>query len=307
MANQGTPLKDGLTPQIGMFTDGEIIAAIEHDQLLARATIDSKQAKYASYELRASAEFQEVTFSDRGIIFSPQDAKKSDNKIKIEPGGTVKVYAIETAQMPSDVFGHIISVGQLFSAGLAAETTYVDPGFHGRIYITLSNISPRTLILEVGCPLARIQFHRLSRPVNRAHQGGEKIRPTFVDSQVDESVRTIFAGKKVDVLLSELPKSLSEVFHRRATRSEILVERAHEGINNFHALQKATKRVQIFSSILVALIVANLLQQYGILAQVYQSEWFSTNIGDLAKELVNNSVAAIIGLIAYFVQKKIVR
>ncbi|MCK9899270.1 hypothetical protein MXD63_04145 [Frankia sp. Cpl3] len=156
-----------------MLTDEQIRHAAEDFGLITGA-YDSDSAKYASYEVHASAVVEKLIYD--GEYTGHVEYGVSDNEIVIEPGATLKIYTAEHLNLPPYLYAEVIVLGQLFSSGIAAGNTYVDPGSTGPIYLSMTNVSPRALRIPIGEPIGRAQFYTLQRPVLRAHPGPQARR-----------------------------------------------------------------------------------------------------------------------------------
>lgn len=73
--------------------------------------------------------------------------------------------------LPSNVLARILAKGQLVSLGILPVNTYADPGFEGRLGITLFNATRRYIAIKPGQPIAKIEFTVLNRDVERPYAG----------------------------------------------------------------------------------------------------------------------------------------
>jgi len=64
----------------------------------------------------------------------------------------------ESINLPSNMLALVTAPGQLFAAGLAAGSTYVDPGSQGEIHVSLTNLTQKIVRIPVGCLIARAMF-----------------------------------------------------------------------------------------------------------------------------------------------------
>jgi dCTP deaminase len=156
MASTATP---------GTLTD-EQIQSLCSQSILIDAEFDPAQIRQCCYELRAS----DVAFE----TMSPAE----DKQVKIPAGGYVlrphsfvTLITMESLNLPSDVLARVLTKGQLFSVGLLPVNTYADPGFKGRLGITLYNASRRYLILRPQQAIAKIEFTVLPKPVSSPYSG----------------------------------------------------------------------------------------------------------------------------------------
>ena len=130
------------------------------------------------------------------------------DRLRIDPGHTVKVFTLEFFKMPTNVVAHVFPVGNIYKLGLSPETTYADPGFDGPFYIVICNYSSRVVELEVGKPIARVEFIRLARSTKKPHPGvggitEPRLWPRRIDRRPIEALRQL----GVDTLLDELDRS----------------------------------------------------------------------------------------------------
>lgn len=140
-------------------------------ELLARAgqlithEFSADRIRQACYELRASDTFWEISSKD-------EDKRKvlTDGYL-LAPKTPVVSITRESISLPPDVLARILTKGQLFSVGILPVNTYADPGFDGRLGITLWNASNRWIRIAPDQPIAKIEFQRLPRPVARPYAG----------------------------------------------------------------------------------------------------------------------------------------
>lgn len=150
--------------QVALLNDEQIRRAIEELRLLINreSYYDPKAAKYSSYEVHAAPEVGRVDFLENGEL---DEKKRSLIKgITIEPGDTVRLFTVEHFVLTSDVFATVIGLGQVHAAGLTVRSTYVDPGTQYRIYLSVSNVSDRAVIIPANAPIGRAQFLVLGEP-----------------------------------------------------------------------------------------------------------------------------------------------
>jgi deoxycytidine triphosphate deaminase len=155
-----------------ILTDIQIREEVERIGLIG-GEYRPESARYASYELHASEYVEKLVYDQE--VTGHVEMPTNENEIVLEPGITVKVYTAETINLPANMLALVIALGQLFAAGLAAGSTYVDPGSRGEIYISLTNLTGRSVRIPVGCPIARAMFFILGSPVETLH-GGPKSR-----------------------------------------------------------------------------------------------------------------------------------
>jgi deoxycytidine triphosphate deaminase len=284
-------------PAVGLLTDVDIRAALSAGFLFQDGTYAVENAKYASYEIRVGPLFEVLRFEGSMVSHLPKEIGQ-DDVIPIPPGATVLITAEEMFRIPTDVFAKVTTVGQIFASGLAAENTFADPGYDGPLYVTVSNISTRTLSLKKGDPLGRVEFHRLSQPVGKPHPGYQGRRPSFVRAMVDTTTMNLLRDRSIRELLDEMvSRSLDEALHQRFARSEVLIEKAHHEIDNLRLIQSALRRLRYLSAALVAIALLILIRHFNLLGGL--------RVGEGLK-FASEVVAAILGGALWsFIEKKL--
>lgn len=150
---------------VGTIVDSDIIKLSAAGQLITD-DFEPKLVKQACYELRASDIFYNVA--------SPKEFKriqKSAVGYLLKPNCYVVCIVKEGLRLPSNVLGRILTKGSLFSIGILPVNTYADPGFEGRLGITLYNASRRYLVIRPGEAIAKIEFQILPKSVDRPYSG----------------------------------------------------------------------------------------------------------------------------------------
>jgi len=150
---------------VGTLVDFEL-QQLAAQGLLIDQGYSANCVKQACYELRAS-----------NIVY--EAASPDENKRKVmqgapyilRPGTFATVIVIEHLSLPPFIMGRILMKGQLVSIGIQPVNTYADPGFQGRLGITLYNASQRYIAVTAGQPIAKIEFSRLPHPVQQPYAG----------------------------------------------------------------------------------------------------------------------------------------
>lgn len=166
----------------GFLTDALIRRAISEHRIIRNS--DDAQAKYACYELRIGDEVRHLVLEDEPGQGSDLYRVKNipqDGQFAISPGETFSVYAKEELDIPADVFALAIPVGNLYKLGLIPETSFADPGYHGKFHLILCNYSNRIVNLRVGDPLARLFVARLGQRTDKIHTGSSREMPPTVE------------------------------------------------------------------------------------------------------------------------------
>jgi dCTP deaminase len=151
----------------GVLVDFEIKKLCQAGILITK-NYDEKFIKQTCYEIRAGEiawytykrepPFRKVSIKNQGGVYLP-------------PKGYVTIITMEELEFPVDCIGRIMTKGQLFSIGISAVNTYVDPGFSGPLGITLMNHSSKPIFIPVGEPIAKIEFTKLTKAVGDPYKG----------------------------------------------------------------------------------------------------------------------------------------
>jgi dCTP deaminase len=192
---------------VGTIRDADIIALAQSHELITDG-FNTRSVNQACYELRASDVFYETS------------ASRENKRVEVGAGGYVLrphtyVTAIvqERIQLPANVLGRVLTKGQLFSIGILPVCTYADPGFAGRLGITLCNTSHRHIVIKPGQPIAKIEFSVLAQPVSKPYTGQHgyesEIWPIPVHLYADET-QLRAAGIKPDEI-REIERSYGPV------------------------------------------------------------------------------------------------
>ena len=170
------PSFDELIPTQGFLNDRQIRAALGSQFLIEAGTAENAQVRHASYTLR---------LGDRVELNKAQGSSHSKHKVfevvklsttsptcDLEPGDTAMLYSMENLRFPPNVLGFTVARGLLFVESLTPENTYVDPGFAGTIYTTVTNVSGRVIRLTYGMSIARLFFYKLYEPAEHPYRTG---------------------------------------------------------------------------------------------------------------------------------------
>ncbi len=224
----------------GMLTDKFIKKALH---ILFSENADKSKAKYSTYELSLDVGYQIIKYSDAGEI-QRQDVLNENNLIIAEPGDTILVYCQESFSLPKNIYARVNTVGQIFMAGFSAENTYVDPGFSGKISITLINNSNRTLTMTKGSPLARVEFIKLSDVPEVTHRGVSGVRGTKVKPSINLEFASSLENAKLPELMEEIKKSITvDAIQKKSVRTDIALSRAYMSLlDEINGIKKKVKR-----------------------------------------------------------------
>jgi deoxycytidine triphosphate deaminase len=294
-----SPLPDGVGPVVGLLSDRDIKDAVRRGYLFEQSGFSESNAKYASYEIRVGHQYEILKFEGDDVVHVPKELADGGS-IDIPPGSTFLIVAEEIFRLPTNIFAKVTTVGQVFASGLAAENTFADPGYTGPLYITLTNVSSRILSLKQGDPLARVEFHKFQHIPEKTHVGFKGRRRSFISAKLDTQVRDLLRSKTAKELLQEMiTESLDEALQSRFARSEVLIEKAHTEIELLRITQVALKRVQVYSGIVVGVIVFVLLHQFGVFSHL--------DVKEAWKVVLELLIATAAGVLAPMIDRRFIQ
>lgn len=202
------------------LSDGDLIALINNGGLIKNA--DSSLCFGASYELRLSNVYYDLTESDRPIQVA------ADEAVLIKPGHHVVLITQEDLDVPDDLVGRVVCKGSLFSIGLSHVATYADPGFKGNLGIVTQNLSDKYIVLPPGEKIAKIDFTQLSAAAKKLYVGqhGFKTQIWPIKHQLQKSFEEIKGDRRMGTEREEayrmLPRVTAELLQKLDRRHRFL-------------------------------------------------------------------------------------
>jgi dCTP deaminase len=152
--------------EAGTLVDKDIIALARSGHLIIDG-FEESCVRQACYELRASDIFWETASLEE----SKKKTVKNGEPYILAPKCYITVIVKEKISLPASMVARILAKGQLFALGILPVNTYADPGFEGRLGITLSNMSQRYIKIHPNEPIAKIEFTVLPKDVERPYKG----------------------------------------------------------------------------------------------------------------------------------------
>ena len=247
----------------GTLVDSDIKTLAEAGELIRRG-YHPEGVKQACYELHASDTFYNTRASDeeRRIVVS------SGNGYILHPHTYVTCIVEESIQLPSNVLARVLTKGQLFSVGILPVNTYADPGFEGRLGITLCNVSHRSVIIRPGEAIAKIEFSVLPKSVERPYNGQHgyetQIWPVPTWLYADRGLMPgTFGGYKVSEVEESYGPVIASVERRLQYYSGKVWLQLGATITLFAVLMALYERIPLVVSVLTG-VTANLLTHVGM-------------------------------------------
>jgi dCTP deaminase len=166
---------------MSVLSDRSIREEIEAGRLVIDPW-DTQFLQPASVDLRLGREFR-VFRNYRLPYIDPKQEMPSLTEIEViedgasfilHPGEFALAVTVESVAIPDDLVGRLDGKSSLGRLGLIVHSTagFVDPGFHGRLTLELTNIANLPIALYYQMPVSQISFMRLSTPAERPYGSG---------------------------------------------------------------------------------------------------------------------------------------
>ena len=128
-----------------------------------------------SYDLTLGGEFLIPRLNhvsdvvDTGTDYEPVIGER----LVLHSGQTVLGTTIEKVEIPLDLCGILDGKSSWARRGLAVHSTasMIQPGFHGRITLELTNTNRKPVLLRLGDRVAQLRFERLETPASIRYEG----------------------------------------------------------------------------------------------------------------------------------------
>jgi dCTP deaminase len=119
-----------------------------------------------SYDLRVGPQYRDHR--------EPHPSELGPNeKITLIPGAAVLVYTEEEVHFPHCMFGYVVPKVGLLQKGLSNTLSKVDPGYPGRLVITIFNLGKQKLHVARGDAFCALVVHRVEEGAT-LYEGGAK-------------------------------------------------------------------------------------------------------------------------------------
>lgn len=112
--------------------------------------------------------------------------RKTNEGVNIKPGDLVLIRTLEVVTMPSygDISGLILSKVTLVARGLSNVSTKVDPGWSGKLLISIHNVSKKTIKLKHGDEFCTLIFITNKSPCTNLYDVSQK-EDRYIDAYAE--------------------------------------------------------------------------------------------------------------------------
>ena len=140
---------------------------------------EDKQLQPASYDLRvgkkgATTQGKKIEdISQRGFII-------------VEPGDSALISTHEIIRMDDSHAARFGLTSRHARKGIYATTgTQIDPGFHGRLFVGVTNLTPKRVIFTFKEDFLTLEIHKLSEPSTKPYSGPYQGKTEFDENDVE--------------------------------------------------------------------------------------------------------------------------
>jgi len=172
---------DELSLQPGILVDIEILDALKR-KYLRIDPFDQSALEPATYDLSLGS-MAVVTTSSEPIDLAV------DGLLKIPPYAAALVQTEEILALSARIVGRLGARSNLLQNGIIASTgPQIDPGFTGRIFVNLLNISDRPFSIRRKTRFLSAEFQLLAREPSRTYEGPHQNKTQLSDDDINRMV-----------------------------------------------------------------------------------------------------------------------
>jgi dCTP deaminase len=167
---------------------------------------DEKQIQPASYDLRVGA--QAATTTSKKVV-----NVRESGYVTLEPGDFAVITTLEILRLGPQYVARFGLRSKFARKGLIATTgPQIDPGYHGRLIIGVTNLSPKQATLSYGDDFLSVEFHKLQEPSTKPYNGPYQDREALGPEEIEAIAESEgMALSEVLTTLRSLTKNVGEL------------------------------------------------------------------------------------------------
>ncbi len=183
-----------------ILTDSQIIETYKKGDIMIDP-FDEQQVQSASYDLRVGD--QGATTSTKKIVNI-----KENGYMSLQPGDFGVLTVLEIIRLGPQYAARFGLRSKYARKGLIATTgPQIDPGYHGRLIIGITNLTPKPVSLPYKDDLLTVEFHRLEQASTRPYSGPYQNKMSLGAEEIEFITET--EGMALSEMLTTL-RSLSQ-------------------------------------------------------------------------------------------------
>jgi dCTP deaminase len=201
---------------------------------------DETQVQAATYDFRVGE--QGATTSSKKIVNI-----RETGFLLLQPGDFGVITVLEEVRLGPQYVARFGLRSKYARKGLIATTgPQIDPGFHGRLIIGITNLTPKPVSLPYKDDLVSVEFHRLDQPSTKPYNGPYQNKLELGPEEIE------FITETDGMALSEVLTTLRSLSENVGTLSKDMGVISRE----FKNLQWITPCVVSIGLAIIAIIVA---------------------------------------------------
>ncbi len=183
-----------------ILSDRQIRETVKKKEILIEP-FEERQVQPASYDFRVGE--QGITTSTKKLVNI-----KEAGYLLIQPGDFAIVNVLEEITLSAQYVARFGLRSKYARKGLIATTgPQIDPGYHGRLIVGLTNLAPTPVSLPFKDDFLSIEFHRLEEPSEKPYSGPYQDKLTLGPEEI--GAITEGTGMAVSEVITTL-RSLSQ-------------------------------------------------------------------------------------------------
>lgn len=188
-----------------MILSGETIKKLTKEQKLIKNAKEenihssSYDVTSTNYILKFISSKETISLIDRESIENLYEKVNIKNGYDFKPNECILVPLQEEFNMPNNICAHIRGRTSFNRLGLLTSIQHLNPGYQGKLNITIKNCSPNTYKLLPNLNIAQIVFEILDTNVDELYLYPNESNPVYQneDGMQGSKVYTKFIGKVV--------------------------------------------------------------------------------------------------------------
>lgn len=218
-----------------ILSDVEILSEIRSGAILI-TPFDEEMLQPASYDLKIGKDVAVVPQNGQ-----PRIDLEQAGVVLIPPYTPAVIYTMEHLKLSLNIVGRFGLKSALSRRGVYASVgPQVDPGFDGKLSVTLFNLTPVAVPLSYADSFLSLELHRLEVPASRGYSGEFQGKTTFTAKDI-EPVLGYGGG------LGEVVKGFDDI-HKSIERLSALPERFDSFLAGY---EKQNQKVAEFNQKLI--------------------------------------------------------
>ena len=185
---------------MGVLSDARIIEKI-YDESIIISPFIYDHVQPASVDLTLGKKIKIPNRIENAVnVYDEQQEIYEEREIEqytLKPNDFIIAFVRETIQLPASISGFVKNRSSLARVGLdVSASSYVNPGYHGQMTITIKNMNPNSVVIHSGMricqlilvdvePEANIDYSKKEDAKYQEEKGGE-VAKLYLDREFQE-------------------------------------------------------------------------------------------------------------------------